>query len=95
MQPATVPPRRRPAVEAITASWLEEIRRSGIDVVGDLEDLVPVWPDDGEHWPDPDDADPEVVAEAAIQALAHVLDEIGSGGRTVGPVARLARRLRG
>ena len=94
MQPATVPPRRRPAVETITASWLEEIRESGIDVVGDLDDLVPVWPDDAEPWPDPDVADPSVVAEAAIQALAYVIDEIGSGARTVGPVARLTRRLR-
>ena len=93
-QPATVPPRRRAAVDAITASWLEEIRESGIDVVGDLDELVPVWPDDGGQWLDPDDADPSVVADAAIEALAYVIDEIGSGGRTVGPVARLTRRLR-
>ncbi len=94
MQPATVPPRRRPAVDAITAIWLEQIRESGIDVVGDLEELVPVWPSDDEPWPDPDDADPGLVAEAAIEALAYVIDEIRSGARTAGPVARLTRRLR-
>jgi len=91
---ATVPPRHRSAVDEITVDWLEEIRRSGVDVVGDLDDLVPVWPD-GEGWSDPDEADPAVVAEAAIQALAYVIDDIGTGSRGVGPVARLARRLRG
>jgi hypothetical protein len=90
----TVPPRRRASVEAITASWLEDIRKSGVEVVGDLEDLKPVWPSGGERWANPDAADPEVVAEAAIQALAHVLDKIGNPG-DAGPVARLARRLRG
>jgi hypothetical protein len=95
MEPATLPPGRRAAVEEITASWLEQIRASGIDVVGDLEDLVPVWPATDEGWSDPDDADPAVVAEAAIEALAHVLDGIDSStDEAAGPVARLARRLR-
>jgi len=90
----SVPPRYRPAVEEITADWLEEIRSSGIDVVGDLDDLVPVWPGQ-ENWSDPDEADSAVVAEAAVQALAYVLDEIGTGARGGGPMARLTRRLRG
>jgi hypothetical protein len=93
MEPATVPPERRPAIEAITDEWLTEIGESGVDVVGDLEELLSVWPDDGETWTDPDLPDPEVVADAAIQALAHVLEEIPNP--TVRPVARLARRLRG
>ncbi len=95
METATVPPARRARVEAITASWLEDIRASGIDVVGDLEDLVPVWPPPDEVWTNPDAADPAVVAEAAIEALAHVLDEIDSvPNASAGAVARLARRLR-
>jgi hypothetical protein len=93
MEPATVPPKRRPAIEAITSDWLTEISESGVDVVGDLEDLRSVWPDNADAWPDPDQADQAVVADAAIQALAHVLEEIRNPtGRTV---ARLARRLRG
>ena len=94
MEPATVPPDRRAQVDAITAGWLEEIRAAGIDVVGDLEDLVPSWPDLDQAWSDPDDADPEVVAQAAIEALAHLLDEIEPPVE-IGPVARLTRRLRG
>ncbi len=91
---ASVPPRHRSAVDEITAAWLDEIRKSGVDVVGDLDDLVPVWPDD-ETWSDPDEPDPALVAEAAIQALAYIIDEIGTGTRGLGPVARLTRRLRG
>jgi hypothetical protein len=95
--PVTVPPAGRPAIEAITAEWLGFLRSSGVDVVGDLDDLLPAWPAD-EPWSDPDDADPAVVAEAAIQALAHVLDELSTTAPTpseLGPVARLTRRLRG
>jgi hypothetical protein len=94
-QPATVPPRRRPAVEEISAGWIEEIQKSGIHVVGDLDDLLPVWPEDGDHWPDPDAVDPELVAEAAIQSLAYVLDELGPAAQGPGRLARLTRRLRG
>jgi hypothetical protein len=93
MEPATVPPKRRPALEAITSEWLTEIGDSGVDIVGDLEDLRSVWPDNDDAWPDPDLPDQGLVADAAIQALAHVLEEIPNP--TVRPVARLARRLRG
>jgi hypothetical protein len=95
---ASVPPRRRAGVEEITASWLEDIRRSGVDVVGDLADLESVWPDDQEHWSDPDQADPAVVADAAIEALAHVLARVGRtpvAEDDTGAVARLTRMLRG
>jgi hypothetical protein len=97
-QPATVPPGRRAAVEEITASWLEDIRASGVDVVGDLADLEPAWPDDADHWCDPDQADPELVADAAIEALAHVLARVGRApvaDDDEGAVARLTRMLRG
>ncbi len=96
MRPATVPPAHRGQVEEITAHWLEEIRASGVHVVGDLDDLVPVWRDTDEPWADPDLADPDLVAEAAIQALAHVLDRVGPAVTPEGgPVARLTRRLLG
>jgi hypothetical protein len=90
---ASVPPGRRPTVEAITADWLEQIRAAGYDVVGDLADLEPVWPDHSSHWPNPDHADAAVVADAAIEALAHVVDRAGRLGTN--PVARIARRLLG
>ncbi len=91
MQPATVPPGRRDWVDSITSEWLEELAGCGYEVVGDLAELRSVWPEDAETWQDPDLADGDVVADAAISALAHVLDELGSQGD--GPVARVARRL--
>jgi hypothetical protein len=93
---ATVPPRRRASVEAITAAWLEEIAASQVDVVGDLSELQPVWPEDTGSWSNPDDADADLVAEAAIQSLAHVLAEVGKSRAAAGrPLTRLGRRLRG
>ena len=88
---ATVPPGRRPSIDAITADWLEQVRASGIDVVGDLADLESVWPDHSDHWPNPDHADPAVVAEAAIEALAHVLERAGAA-RPRRPAAAPASR---
>ena len=93
----TVPPRRREAVDEITATWLAEIEASNIDVVGDLADLESVWPGDEGRWSDPDRADPRAVAEAAIEALAHVLAHVGHSPvaeEDTGAVARLTRRLR-
>jgi hypothetical protein len=51
-----------------------------------------VWPDDGDTWANPDQPDEAVVADAAIKALAHVLEEIRHP--TLRTVTRLARRLR-
>ncbi len=93
--PATVPPKRRPQVESITAKWLEEVRAAGIDVVGTLEDLESVWPDGSEPWPNPDRAEPDAIADAAIEALAHVLARVDRAPITdAGTVARLTRLLR-
>ena len=100
---ATVPPRTRPWVEEISAGWIEQIRALGVDVVGDLDELRPRWPDAAEEadgWIDPDAADPELVSRLLVESLAHVLDHIGprrleTSPLETGPVARIARRLRG
>jgi hypothetical protein len=97
---ASVPPRARPWVERLSSEWVAAIEGMGVDVVGDLDDLRPVWPDDDGAWPDPDAADPGLVADLAIESLAHVLDRIGPrpvdpSPLETGAVARLARRLRG
>lgn len=91
MRPATVPPQRRDWVDGLTSQWLEDLAGCGYDVVGDLAELRSVWPDDADTWSDPDLATGDDVADAAITALAHVLDELATPG--AGPVARVARRL--
>jgi hypothetical protein len=94
-QPITIPPKRRRQVDRITETWLEEIRASRVDVVGGLDDLEPVWPDGTEPWRNPDNADSELIAEAAIDSLAHVLARVGRTPATEpGTVARLTRMLR-
>lgn len=97
---ATVPPSARPWVEAVTDGWISGIRDLGVDVAGDLDDLRSVWPADADGWADPDAADPALVAELAVEALAQVLDQVAGtpvepAPLETGTVARLARRLRG
>ena len=95
MRPATVPPRRRAWVEAISQEWRDAIEASGVDVVGDLDDLAPVWPVE-RRWPNPDLADRAAVADAAIESLAHVLAAIEpEAPRITSRVSRLTRRLQG
>lgn len=89
----TVPPSLRPWVDDVTAAWCDWVGQSGVHLVGDLDDLRPRWPDDADDWFDPDAADGEEVAEAAIGALAHVLDELGDGP-LAHPIERIVRRLR-
>jgi hypothetical protein len=101
MRRATVPPQHRAFVDEVAASWVEQLATAGYDVVGDLDDLVPRWPDDEDHWLDPDDPDLERVADAAVVALAHVLDKVSAIGvepdaptPPAGPLARFAWRFR-
>ncbi len=89
----TVPAALRPWVDEVTAEWREWVEQSRVHVVGDLDDLRPRWPEDTQEWFDPDAADPEDVAEAAISALAHVLDELREEAAPR-PVERIFRRLR-
>jgi len=89
-EPAVVPPRRREFVDEVTTEWLEWLRGSGVDVVGDLADLQPVWPD-----PDtsrhPDNPRAQDVTDAAIDALAAFLANVEKDGDT--SLVRVARRL--
>lgn len=88
--PAVVPPRRREFVEEVTAEWLEWLRGSGVDVVGDLADLQPEWPapEASRH---PDSPRAEAVTDAAIAALAAVVGNVEADGET--SLLRVARRL--
>ena len=89
----TVPPSLRPWVDDVTGLWCDWVRQSGVHVVGDVDDLRPRWHDDADDWFDPDTAPAEDVAEAAISALAHVLDRLGDEA-PAHPVERIFRRLR-
>jgi hypothetical protein len=66
-----LPPDAHPWVSDLQASWTEEIRRRGYDVIGDLEDLRGLLP--VSEYADPDHPDEAVVASAAVDALKAVL----------------------
>jgi hypothetical protein len=89
---AVLPERRWPFVEEVTAEWLDWIEGAGVDVVGDLDDLRPVRPDfaDG-TWVHPDKPPADQVAEAAIEALAAVIEDVAPTHQS--PVRRIARKL--
>lgn len=80
---ATVPPPLRPWVDEVSEGWIEQLGAAGHTVVGDLQDLRPVWPDDAETWTDPDDPDRDVALGRAVEALAWVVDE--ASRRAVAP----------
>lgn len=71
---ASVPPARRSWFDEISAEWQEWLAGSGVDVVGDREELLPVWPEgDPAQWADPDAPDLEAVFKAATLALAELV----------------------
>lgn len=76
-----LPARYQPWVLARSATMVEELRTSGIDVVGDLEDLQPRLDGDSS---DPDAvSEPEVAGAAVHAAQALVLElatELADGG---------------
>jgi hypothetical protein len=76
-----LPPDVHPWATALEDWWIEEVRRRGYDVIGDLDDLrgAPPVPD----FADPDHPDEALVAGAAVDALTAVLLDH----------ARLQRRL--
>jgi hypothetical protein len=90
---AVLPEKRWPFVEEVTAEWREWLVGAGVDVVGDLDDLQPVRPDytDG-TWIHPDKPPADLVAEAALEALAAVVQGIQPSD-DASPVRVLARRL--
>ena len=67
-----LPPEVYPWVAERSEAWIEELRRRGYDVVGDLEDLRGVPP---ERYADPDHPAQRAVAAAAVDAIAALLTE--------------------
>jgi len=68
----TLPAPLVPAVQALAGGWVREIDARDVDVVGDLDELLPEAAAEG--GPTPDGAREADVAEAAVEALAEVLE---------------------
>ncbi|HET8561184.1 MAG TPA: hypothetical protein VFL69_11755 [Marmoricola sp.] len=95
--PVRLPPDDYPWVAELADAWITWVTRSGIDVVGDLEELRPQPPASGERWVDPDRFRPRQFRKAAIQALAAavtVAAERDDSDRLTGKARRGATRIR-
>ena len=94
----TLPPHARPWAREVAQEWVDWVRGSGIDVVGDAEDLLPRFPDDG-TWENPERGDWGRVADASMDALVAVLVEAARRPdpeqTTTARLTRAARRFRG
>jgi len=89
--PVRLPPDRFDWAETETERWLDWLTGSGVDVIGDLDELRPVRPEEGERWRNPDRVRPRKQLRAALDALAAMTEE--AAGRT-DPERQLVRRVR-
>jgi hypothetical protein len=97
MTKVTLPPSAFPWAAEVAEEWVQWVRGSGIDVVGDLDDLRPVPPAD-QRWVDPDRPRRPEMVDAAVDALVALALE---AARRPDPdelltakITRAARRLR-
>jgi hypothetical protein len=88
--PVRLPPDRFDFAEAQSEVWIDWIKRTGIDVVGDPEDLRPARPGPDVRWRDPDRVSPKLQLGAALDALTVMTREAAE--RT--PTGDLGHRLR-
>ncbi|PUA82990.1 hypothetical protein [Nocardioides currus] len=73
--PVRLPPHRYDYAEAEGERWIEWIKGSGVDVIGDVEDLRPRRPGPDERWRDPDAVSPRLQLGAALDALTTMTRE--------------------
>jgi hypothetical protein len=66
-----LPPDVHPWVQELSTSWVEEIRRRGYDVVGELDDLIGAPP--VTEYADPDRPSERQVADAGLDAIKALL----------------------
>jgi hypothetical protein len=96
---ATLPPDLYPWATEISERWIEWAEGSGIDVVGDVDDLRPVPPPEGATWHDPDKPNQGKVVAAALDALVAMTEEAANrpdpNDQLSARMSRAARRFRG
>lgn len=88
--PVRLPPSSHAWVSRRAESWVAWARERGVEVHGDLADLLPATADPDAGWVDPDAPMPPAVQRAAIDALVTVLEEVVDRGRRT---AELKRRI--
>ena len=92
MRMASLSPESQAWARGLAREWNDWVRASGIDVVGDLEDLTPANPDP--DWEDPDKPRPARMADAAVDALSTAVLEAARMSGEASLPSRLGRSLR-
>ncbi|HET6625388.1 MAG TPA: hypothetical protein VFG63_03275 [Nocardioidaceae bacterium] len=99
MQRATLPPAMYPWAGEVAEEWIEWIEGSGIDVVGDVDELRPRPPAPGMKWVNPDRPKRTDMVDAALDALVALTHEAAErpdrAEQITAKIGRAARRLRG
>ncbi|MFC6285419.1 hypothetical protein ACFP3Q_05745 [Nocardioides sp. GCM10027113] len=90
-EPVRLPPAAYGWVEETTERWIEHLAASGVDVIGDLDDLRPVRPAPDEPWHDPDKVKPRKRLQVSLDALAAMTHE---AAHRPDPSQRLVRKAR-
>jgi len=89
-RPVRLAPHMHPWAFEQSERWIEWVEQSGIDVVGDLDELRPL-PVLEEEWEDPDRVSPREQLEAALDALSAMTDE---AARRSDPDQQLVSKVR-
>lgn len=89
--PLLIPPRMHAWATEESERWIEWIRGSGVDVVGDLDELRPAPPIDDADWVDPDKVSAKEQLAAALEALSAMTRE---AARRPDPDEQLLARVR-
>ncbi|HET9859552.1 MAG TPA: hypothetical protein VFQ19_07235 [Nocardioidaceae bacterium] len=96
---ATLPPRLYPWANRVAEEWVEWIEGSGIDVVGDVEELRPVPPPEDQEWLNPDRPGRKQTLDAALEALAVMTQEAARRPdpeqQLTGKVSKAMKSIRG
>ena len=79
MTKVTLPPAAFPWADEVADEWIEWIVGSGIDVIGDVEDLRPVPPEAGTPWANPDRPRRVEMVDAALDAVVALALEAATG----------------
>jgi hypothetical protein len=74
-EPITLAPQHFDWADQVADSWRDWIVGSGVDVVGDLDDLRPVRPAADAKWRNPDKARSRDIADVALDALVAMIEE--------------------
>ncbi len=99
MTRVTLPPHAYPWADDVAEEWIDWIQGSGIDVVGDVDDLRPLPPPDDAVWVDPDRPRRTEMLDAALDAMVALTTEAARrpdpDAQLSARMVRAARRIRG